>query len=202
MCYIILLGGHTDDITIGRLFGLRRIPTAAESPHFRIEEVDRMDALEAIRKRRSIRSYTGAPIPREDLEKIVDAGRLAPSGNNRQPWEFIVITDKGIINEIKVVAHWLENAGAVIAVVMDSTSRWWIEDGSAAVENMLIASTAMGYGSCWLEGYTVLREERFKALLNVPRDKRLFTLVSIGVAAEWPNKEKKSLEQVIHWEEY
>jgi nitroreductase len=161
-----------------------------------------MDALEAIRKRRSIRSYTGAPVPREDLEQIVDAGRLAPSGNNRQPWEFIVITDKGIINEIKVVAHWLENAGAVIAVVMDSTSRWWIEDGSAAVENILIASTAMGYGSCWLEGYTVLREERFKALLNVPRDKRLFTLVSIGVAAEWPNKEKKSLEQVIHWEEY
>jgi nitroreductase len=161
-----------------------------------------MDALEAIRKRRSIRNYTGDPIPRKDLEEIVDAGRLAPSGNNRQPWEFIVITDKGIINELKSVAHWLENAGAVIAVVMDPSSRWWIEDGSAAVVNMLIASTAMGYGSCWLEGYTLLREEQFKALLGVPRDKRLFTLVSIGVAAEWPSKEKKSLEQVIHWEEY
>lgn len=161
-----------------------------------------MDALEAIRKRRSVRNYTGDPVPREDLEKIVDAGRWAASGNNRQPWEFIVITEKSTINQLKAAAHWLENAGAVIAVVMDPTSRWWIEDGSAAVENMLIASTAMGYGSCWLEGYTILREEQFKALLNVPRDKRLFTLVSIGVAAEWPSKEKKSLEQVIHWEEY
>jgi nitroreductase len=161
-----------------------------------------MDALEAIRKRRSVRSYTGDPVPREDLEKIVDAGRWAASGNNRQPWEFIVITEKSTINQLKAAAHWLENAGAVIAVVMDPTSRWWIEDGSAAVENMLIASTAMGYGSCWLEGYTILREEQFKALLNVPRDKRLFTLVTIGVAAEWPSKEKKSLEQVIHWEEY
>jgi nitroreductase len=161
-----------------------------------------VDALEAIRKRRSIRNYTGDPVPREDLEKIVDAGRWAASGNNRQPWEFIVITDKSTISQLKAAAHWLQNAGAVIAVVMDPTSRWWIEDGSAAVENMLIASTAMGYGSCWLEGYTILREEQFKALLNVPRDKRLFTLVSIGVAAEWPSKEKKSLEQVIHWEEY
>jgi nitroreductase len=161
-----------------------------------------MDALEAIRKRRSVRNYTGDPVPREDLEKIVDAGRWAASGNNRQPWEFIVITEKSTINQLKAAAHWLENAGAVIAVVMDPTSRWWIEDGSAAVENMLIASTAMGYGSCWLEGYTILREEQFKALLNVPRDKRLFTLVTIGVAAEWPSKEKKSLEQVIHWEEY
>jgi nitroreductase len=161
-----------------------------------------MDALEAIRKRRSVRNYTGDPIPREDLETIVDAGRLAASGSNRQPWDFIVVTDREMISKLKVAARWMEKAGAIIAVVLDPSSRWWLEDGSAAVENMLIASTALGYGSCWLEGYTLPREEEFKALLGVPQEKRLLTLVPLGVPVEWPTKDKKPLEQVIHWERY
>ena len=161
-----------------------------------------MDALEAIRKRRSVRKYTGEPIPREDLEKIVDAGRLAATGSNKQPWDFIVITNRETINKLKVAARWMDKAAAIIAVVMDPSSRWWVEDGSAAVENMLIASTALGYGSCWLEGYTLPHEEEFKALLGVPEEKRLLTLVPIGVPAEWPSKEKKPLNAVLHWEKW
>ena len=161
-----------------------------------------MDALEAIRRRRSVREYTGDPVPREDLETIVDAGRLAATGNNKQPWDFIVVTEREMIDELKVASRWMEKAGAIIAVVMDSSSRWWLEDGSAAVENMLIASTALGYGSCWLEGYTLPREEEFKALLGVPEEKRLLTLVPIGVPTEWPTRDKKPLEEVIHWERY
>ncbi len=161
-----------------------------------------MDALEAIRKRRSVREYTGESIPREDLEKIVDAGRLAATGSNRQPWDFIVVTDRKMINQLKMVAEWMEKAGAIIAVVLDPSSRWWKEDGSAAVENMLIASTALGYGSCWLEGYTLEREEELKELLDVPSERRLLTLVPIGVPTGWPTKEKKSLAEVIHWERY
>jgi len=161
-----------------------------------------MDALEAIRKRRSVREYTGDAIPREDLENVVDAARLAPTGWNRQPWDFIVITDKEMIQKLKVASQWMEKAGAIIAVVLDPSSRWWIEDGAAAIENILIASTALGYGSCWLEGYTLPLEEEFKQLLGVPKDKRLLTLVPIGVAVEWPTVEKKSLDEVIHWERY
>ena len=161
-----------------------------------------MDALEAIRKRRSVRDYTGEPIPREDLETIVDAGRLAATGHNAQPWDFIVVTEREMIERLKVAAHWMEKAGAIIAVVMDPSSRWWREDGSAAVENMLIASTALGYGSCWLQGYTVPREEEFKKLLGVPEEKRLLTLVPLGVPIGWPTKEKKPLAEVIHWERY
>ncbi|MBM3749189.1 MAG: nitroreductase family protein [Acidobacteria bacterium] len=161
-----------------------------------------MEALEAIRKRRSVRSYTGAPIPKEDLETIVDAGRLAASGSNKQPWEFIVVTERGMINQLKVASPWMDKAGAIIAVVMDPVSRWWLEDGAAAVENMLIAATALGYGSCWLEGYTLPREEEFKALLGIPKAKRLLTLVPIGVPAEWPTKAKKPLAEVLHWEKY
>jgi nitroreductase len=161
-----------------------------------------MDALEAIRKRRSVRRYTGDPIPRQDLETIVDAGRLAASGHNNQPWEFIVVTERAMIDKLKVASLWMETAGAIIAVVMDPHSRWWIEDGAAAVENMLIASTALGYGSCWLEGYTLRMEEELKALLGVPGARRLLTLVPIGVPEEWPTKEKKTLAEVIHWERY
>ena len=161
-----------------------------------------MDVLEAIRKRRSVRSYTGDPIPREHLEAIVDAGRLAATGGNRQPWDFIVITEREMIDTLKVAAEWMDKAGAIIAVVMDPSSRWWLEDGSAAIENMLLASTALGYGACWLEGYTLRREGEFKAVLGIPGEKRLLTLIPIGVPAEWPTKEKKPLETVIHWERY
>jgi nitroreductase len=149
-----------------------------------------------------VRSFTGAPIPRPDLETIVDAGRLAASGYNRQPWDFIVVTDRGMIEQLKIAAQWMEKAGAIIAVVLDPTTKYWLEDGSAAVQNMLVAATALGYGSCWLEGYTLPLESQFKALLGVPADKRLLTLVPIGVPVEWPTKEKKSLEQVIHWERF
>jgi nitroreductase len=161
-----------------------------------------MDALEAIRKRRSVRDFTGDTIPKEDIEQIVDAGRLAATGYNDQPWDFIVVTERAMIEELKVASQWMEKAGAIIAVVLDPASRFWVEDGAAAVENMLIASTALGYGSCWLEGYTLPREEEFKKLLGVPEGKRLLTLVPIGVPVEWPTVEKKLLEEVIHWEQY
>jgi nitroreductase len=161
-----------------------------------------MDALEVIQRRRSVRQYTGAPIPREDLEKIVNAGRLAASGHNRQPWGFVVVTEHEMLERLKVAAQWMEKAAAIIAVVMDTSSPFWLEDGSAAVENILIASTALGYGSCWLEGNTLPHEEEFKVLLGIPAEKRLLTLVPIGVPAEWPTREKRSLSEVIHWERY
>jgi nitroreductase len=161
-----------------------------------------MEALEAIRKRRSVRKFTGDLVPREDLEKIVDAGRLAASGSNRQPWEFIVVTDREMIDQLTVVGKWMRKAGAIIAVVLDPYSRWWLEDGSAAIENMLLASTALGYGSCWVEGDALPLEEEFKTLLCVPKGKRLLALVPIGVPEEWPTVEKRPLESVLHWQVY
>lgn len=161
-----------------------------------------MDTFEAIRTRRSVRAYTGEAIPREDLEKIVDAGRLAATGSNRQPWDFIVVTERETIVKLSAASKWLDKAAAVIAVVMDPNSRWWVEDGAAAVENMLLAATALGYGSCWLEGYTLRSEDAFKTLLDVPAEKRLLTLVPVGVPVDWPTREKKSLEEVLHWERY
>lgn len=161
-----------------------------------------MDLFEAIRRRRSVREYTGEPIPREDLMRIVDAGRWAPSGYNRQPWDFIVVTDRDMIDRLKIAAPWMEKAAAIIAVVLDPSTKFWLEDGSAAIENILLAATALGYGSCWLEGYTLPLEEEFKRLLGVPAEKRLLTLIPIGVPVAWPEKEKRPLSEVLHWERY
>jgi nitroreductase len=161
-----------------------------------------MEALEAIQKRRSVRKFTGEIVPREDLEKIVDAGRLAATGSNRQPWEFIVVTDREMIDKLTVAGKWMRQAGAIIAVVLDPYSRWWVEDGSAAIQNMLVASTALGYGSCWVEGDALPLEEQFKGLLFIPKGKRLLALIPIGVPEEWPTVEKRPLESVLHWQVY
>lgn len=161
-----------------------------------------MEALEALRKRRSVREYTGEPIPRDDLETIIDVARVSPSGHNNQPWDFIVITEQVMIQELKVAANWMDKAGAIIAVVLDPSSRFWLEDGSAAVMSILVAATALGYGSCWLEGWTLDHEERFKTLLGIPSQMRLLTLIPIGVPVEWPEQEKKPLAEVLHWERY
>ena len=161
-----------------------------------------MDTLEAIRKRRTVRQYTGEPIPRQDLETIVDAGRLAASGVNLQPWQFIVVTDREMIARLRLDAEGMEKAGAIIAVVMDPSSRWWVEDAAAAVQNMLVAATALGYGGCWREGFTRRHEDEIKLMLGIPAERRLMTVVPFGVPVEWPVKEKKPLAEVIRWEKY
>ena len=161
-----------------------------------------MDALEALQNRRSVRQYTGERIPREDILKIIDAGRMAATGGNQQPWEFIVVTDRGLIDALKIAADWMENAACIVAVVMDPQSRWWVEDGSAAIENILIAATALGYGSCWLEGWTLPREDEFKKLLSIPDERRLLTLIPIGVPVGWPTRQKKPVDEILYWEHY
>lgn len=161
-----------------------------------------METMEALRNRHSVRHFTGEPMPKEVLEQIVDAGRLAATGNNLQPWDFIVITNPEVMAYFVRSTEWIGGASAVIAVVMDPSSRWWVEDGASAVENMLIAATALGYGGCWLEGVTIEREAEYKVLLNIPSRKRLFTLVPLGVPSEVSMKEKKPLSQVLHWEKF
>jgi len=161
-----------------------------------------MDAIEAIRRRRSIRNFTGEPVSRAHIEMIIDAGRLAATGYNHQPWDFIVITQKEMIDQLKSAATWIEKAGFVIALVLDPSTQYWLEDGAAAVENILIAATALGYGACWLEGDSQPNEGAFKTLLKVPKEKRLLTLIPVGVPVEWPEVEKKPLKEVLHWETF
>ncbi len=89
----------------------------------------------------------------------------------------------------------------MIVVVMNPSSKYWLEDGSAAIENMLLAATALGYGSCWLEGNALPHEAEFKSLLNIPEHLKLLTLIPIGIPVKWPETvPKKTLDDVLHWE--
>jgi len=155
-----------------------------------------------IRTRRSVRRYKDEPIPKEHLQTIVDAGRLAASGCNHQPWHFVVVTDKAMIGNFRAVNTWIVEASAVIVVVMDPKSRWWVEDGAAAIQNMMLASKALGYGSCWVEGDILEFEEHVKSLMGVPAHLRAMALVPIGVPAETPHPKKKPLKAVLHWEKF
>jgi nitroreductase len=150
-----------------------------------------MELFEAISKRRTIRTFTGPQdpwdkkIPTNDLEKIVDAGRLAPSATNRQMRDFVVITKEGILNDILNHFHSgrryetnedgkFDGTSAIIAVVLDESNEFWKEDGSAATMNMLLSARALGYGSCWIEGQIRPHEEHFKKSLGIPEGKRSF----------------------------
>ena len=173
-----------------------------------------MDVFEAIHSRRTIRTFTGKKIPKSDLEKIVDAGRVAPSAVNRQMWDFVVITEQEILNDILHHFHAgrkyqtyedgkCDGASAIIAVILEESNEYWKEDGSAATGNMLLTARGLGYGSCWIEGQMRPHEEHFKELLGVPDDKRILLFIALGEPVKWsPGPPKKSLSEVLHWEKF
>ncbi len=139
--------------------------------------------------RRSVRSYSKKEVEEEKLEKILKAAMQAPSAGNEQPWHFIVIRDKKRLEELARIHPYgkmLSLASAAIAVCADlKLSKYhhpmWVQDCSAATQNILIAARMLGIGSVWLGVYP--REERMEPLakfLEVPEDVVVFSLVSLG----------------------
>jgi nitroreductase len=161
-----------------------------------------MDIFEAIAKRYSYRGeFTSAPVPRSDLHKIVQAGIQAPSGCNEQVVSFVIIDNAQLLEQISriIVKPVCATARAMIACVMDPRPvnqglSFAVEDCAAAVENMLLAITALGYAGLWLDG--VLRHENRAAqigeLIGVPTDKILKIIIPIGVAAT-PGMQREKL---------
>jgi nitroreductase len=164
-----------------------------------------VDAMEALRGRRSVRSYEKKPVPRETIEEIIDAARLAPSANNIQPWEFVIVTDSGMRSRIAGLADYgkfIAHAGTCVAVFAKDVKHY-LEDGSAATENILVAAHALGLGTCWVAGYKKDYADPIRDLLGVPEGYRLVALISLGYPAEKPEPHgKRALEEVIHWERF
>lgn len=162
-----------------------------------------MELFEAIETRASVRKLEPANISDDDIRKILEAGRRAPSGKNLQPLEYIVIRNRETIKKLERVQPSIGQASMVIAVVADESSKYWLEDASAATENMLLAVTALGYASCWVEGTLLRQEDWAKELLAVPLERRLIILLPIGKPAVTPvQKEKKPLEDIVYSERY
>jgi len=167
-----------------------------------------MELFEAIAKRHSYRgAYLDQPVPREDLEKIAQAGIVAPSGCNGQSTTFVIVDDPDVVERLRAIIP--VKSPALIACVVDPTpvykdTSFEIEDCSAAVENMLLAVTALGYATVWLDG--VLRGgigEQVGRLLGVPKGKRVQILLPIGVPVdEGCQREKKSFAERAWFNSY
>lgn len=170
-----------------------------------IEEVTRLDALDALKGRRSVRVYEGKAVPRELIEEIIDAARLAPSANNIQPWEFVVVTERAVREKIAGLTDYgkfIAQAGACVAVFCKDVKHY-IEDGSAATQNILVAAHALGLGTCWVAGYKKDYAEPVRDLLGAPGGHSLVSLIALGYpAAKAEEHGKRRLKDVLHWERF
>ena len=163
-----------------------------------------MDAIVALKTRRSVRAYERRPVPREILEDVIDCGRLAASANNVQPWEFVVVTEPGMRRRLAEKAEYgkfIADA-AVCIVVLCRDSKYYLEDGSAATQNLLLAAWARGLGSCWVAGDKKPYAGEICKMLGAPEGYRLISLVALGYPAESPQKAKRPVSDVLHWEGY
>jgi len=164
-----------------------------------------MDALTAIAERHSTRAFTNEPVPREVLQKIIDAGRRAPSARNEQPWEFVVVTEPATRTKLGKLGEFTAPLGAAAAcvAVYCKDAKYYLEDGSAAVENILIAATALGLQSCWIAGDKKPYCVEAASILGVPLGFKLVALLALGHGRE-PGAPvpKRALETVLHWERW
>lgn len=169
-----------------------------------------LTVLNTIRTRGSIRSYKDKPIPRPALRDILEAARMAQSADNRQPWEFIVVTDpamrKKLIHAAGNQSFVGEAAGVVICLASSEESasvgpfEGFLIDLAIAIENMVLTAWDLGIGSCWIGAFD---EETVKELLDIPAKFRVVSLLTLGYPAQKPGpKYRKELGEIIHYQKY
>jgi nitroreductase len=176
--------------------------------------VKHLDIQEAINRRRSIRSFTGDDISEETLRQIIEAGTLAPSAGNCQPWEFIIVRDKTTKQKLAEAAlgqRFVSQATVVVVVcanIKRSTNRYGsrgqdlycIQDTAAAIENILLMAVSKGLGTCWVGAFN---EVLAKEALELPVDIRPVAILPLGHPAETPQMpRRRSYKEVIHHEKW
>lgn len=157
-----------------------------------------MELLEMMKNRRSVRTYTGEPVPEEKLEKILQAGLLSASGRAIRPWEFLVIQNKETLKKMASAraagAKMLEEADCAVVVLGDpNQTDVWTEDCSIAMANMHLMADSLGIGSCWIQGR--LREAAdgrtteayLRELLGYPGHLKLEAVLSLGIPKDHPS---------------
>jgi len=167
-----------------------------------------MDLYEVIEKRRSIRRFKPEPIPAEDLKKILEAGRLAPSGGNRQPWYFIVVREPETRKALSIAANnqkFIADADTIIVTLGDpritpkstisSTRIPYKQDPMIAIEHMVLAASALGYGTCWIGAFD---ESRVKEILKIPENLVVIALLPVGIPDESPPpRPRKAFKEIF-----
>ena len=187
--------------------------TAGASAQQRTENSDAQAAINNIMTRTSIRQYTDEPVSKENIETMLRAGMAAPTAVNRQPWHFIVITNRDKLNALATANRGTSMAAkAPLAIVvcgdmekaMPGTGQgFWVQDCSAATENILLAANALGLGAVWTGLYP--NEERAKAVREVvkaPENIVPLCTIVIGHPAEQPQPKDKWKPENVSYNEF
>jgi nitroreductase len=164
-----------------------------------------MEVYDAIKARRSVRAFEDREIPETVLTKILEAGRLAPSANNRQPWHFIVVKDreKRVALSGGKYAHFLKETPVVVVGCGDSEAspKWHQIDVTIALENMVLTATSEGVGTCWIGSFD---EESVNSALGLPPQYKVVAMLAMGYTKDkldigallTRSKNRKALEDI------
>lgn len=150
-----------------------------------------MDVFEAIRTVLAVRSYRPDPVPEEVIARIVEAGRLSASSMNKQPWHFVVVDDRAVLQQLAPLAKtgpYIAEAPLAIAVAVEKDSRFGVSDGSRAVQSMVLAAWAEGVGSNWV-GFGGMEE--VARLLSIPAAYEILAVVPFGYPTDPGGKGEK-----------
>jgi nitroreductase len=169
-----------------------------------------MEFQELIRVRRSIRGYRPDPVPEEILRRVLDAGRLAPTAANKQPFQLIVVTHAATRLQLKEVydRDWFYSAPLILVGCVEPAKAWQRADGfnaaevdiSIVMDHIVLAAANEGLGSCWICHFN---EPRLKEILGIPPDVRAIAMTPLGFPAAEPRVfERKSLEELVRRERW
>ncbi len=176
------------------------------------EGVDMKDTFSVIHSRKSVRNFTGAPVSRTDLDKIIRAGMAAPSAVNAQPWSFVAVTDRNKLDQLAAglpYARMLLKAGAAIIVCTEADKAYdknrdlAIIDASLAGQNILLAIEALGLGGVWTAAYPYEdRMNHVRAVLGIPQNVIPLNVTPVGVPTGTDQPKDKYKPEKIHWEKW
>ncbi len=175
----------------------------------------KMDLMQGLLTRRSVRKYQDRPIDKSTIEKIVKAAQHSPSAHNHRPWEFYVITDKDFMAELRVIQRWTSFAkdAACVMIVCGDTDKsfsrnkedesWTYVDVDCAIatQSLMLAAWAEGIGSCYCGAAPMPKVvEALRDRLNLPSNIRPFAIVPMGYPAETPKQPEDRFDaSKIHW---
>jgi nitroreductase len=164
--------------------------------------------IEVILRRRSIRKFTEKPVDKDTIETLLKAGMASPSGMNAQPWEFVVITDRETMDRLRSsLVFGKMNAPAAFCVLYSKRmqknkagDKFWVQDCSAATENILLAATALGLGAVWIGIHPITMFKRtVSKILNLPDGVTPFNMIYFGYPAEEKEPRTQYEERRVHW---
>ena len=159
--------------------------------------------IDLIKGRRSIRKYTPEPVSEAEVRELLEAAMAAPSANNSQPWQFVVVRDKETKALLARTHRWsgmIAQAPLAIAVCGEkSRSHYWVQDTSAATENLLLAAAALGLGAVWIGIHPDSeREAKVREALGIPERVGVLCLIAVGRPAEHKPPRYNYSEARIH----